>query len=395
MHGGTLANYGTLNNKYQLFSDGTLTNNSGGMIINGWTMEIGAGATVTNKSGGTLDNSLQLNNYGTITNESGGTLKNHTMDNKGTLNNGGTLFNNIDLTNNFFGKLTNESGGTLYNIGTLTNKSYSPMQGVYGLTNDGTLNNESTLSAGGTLINDTKMGNYGTLNNKSGASLTNNGYGDLDNYGTLNNKSGASLTNNGILGNYGTLNNSGTLTGSGNYIQVCGQTINNGSLTQTSIAILGGSLSGTGTITGAVTIANGATIHPGDSPGTLTINGPFSSSGNLLFDIAGTASGQYSLLQINGAATFMGGNVEFDFINGYSAKAGDSWDFLFATTITGWGTLNFTIDGLGPGLGRWEIENYGNGGGLLITSSVPIPSTLALLGTGLLGLFGIRRRFKK
>jgi hypothetical protein len=35
-----------------------------------------------------------------------------------------------------------------------------------------------------------------------------------------------------------------------------------------------------------------------------------------VFDIGGLAVGQDSVLQINGAATFSGGNIEFDFIGG-------------------------------------------------------------------------------
>jgi hypothetical protein len=42
-----------------------------------------------------------------------------------------------------------------------------------------------------------------------------------------------------------------------------------------------------------------------------------------VFDIGGLAVGQYSVLQINGAATFSGGNIEFDFIGGYKPSAGN------------------------------------------------------------------------
>ena len=79
-------------------------------------------------------------------------------------------------------------------------------------------------------------------------------------------------------------------------------------------------------------------MHPGNSTGTLTINGTFSSSGTLLIDIAGLDEGKFSVLKINGEAIFSGGNVEFDFIDGFKPIKGNFWDFLFADTITGWGT---------------------------------------------------------
>jgi hypothetical protein len=132
-----------------------------------------------------------------------------------------------------------------------------------------------------------------------------------------------------------------------------------------------------------VTIQSGASVHPGNSPGTLTINGPFSSSGNLLFDIGGLADGQYSVLKINGDASFSGGNVEFDFINGFNPKADDYWNFLFAKTITGWHSLDFTLNGLGIGY-VWKIDSIEGGENLSIKQApaVPLPTTLWLLGSG-------------
>jgi hypothetical protein len=198
---------------------------------------------------------------------------------------------------------------------------------------------------------------------------------------------------NGTLGNYGTLYNYGSITGTGNYTQTAGQTKNNGSLSQTSIDIRGGILSGTGTITGNVIIGSGATVQPGDAPGTLTINGNFSSSGKIIFEIGGLGSGLYSVLDINGNAIFTGGNIEFDFINGYSPSAGNSWDdFLLANSITGLDTLSFNVEGLGSGFG-YEFNPATGSFSISSVSSVPEPSTLALLGI-VLALLGTVRRWK-
>ena len=120
----------------------------------------------------------------------------------------------------------------------------------------------------------------------------------------------------------------------------------------------------------------------------LTINGTFASSGSMLFEIGGLGSGLYDVLNINGSAVFTGGNIGFNFINGFSPTAGNSWDFLLANSVTGWDTLSGpTFIGLGAGLG-WEVNPFANGERLLITAqtSVTEPSSVALLGLALVSL---------
>jgi fibronectin-binding autotransporter adhesin len=90
-----------------------------------------------------------------------------------------------------------------------------------------------------------------------------------------------------------------------------------GTMTQTSISINDGSLSGSGTITGDVIIGSGASLNPGNPgeiPGKMTINGDFISSGDLFFEIGGLDYGMYDILDINRDATFDYGTIEFDFI---------------------------------------------------------------------------------
>ncbi|MDP1558517.1 MAG: PEP-CTERM sorting domain-containing protein [Nitrosomonas sp.] len=331
---------------------------------------------------GYLSSSGILNNSGTL---SSGTTNNHA----GYLGNSGILTNSVDGNLTAFAYLGNLAGGNLKNYGSLNIGTLDDHTGS--LNNFGDLTNFGTLSYSGSLYNPGIFTNQGDLTTYATfGSLTNDGA--LFNQGTW--ATGGWLGNNGTLTNSGTLINTGGIGGIGTYTQTAGQTVINGSFSQSSIQILGGSLSGASTITGDVTIGDQANINPGNSPGTLTINGDFYSSGNLVFEIAGL--GEYDVLDINGNAAFAGGNVEFNFINDFHASINNYWDFFFADTITGMNSLNFTFNGLGKGLG-WDIIHLGNQGERLLITAVPEPEIYAMLltGLGLMGFMAPRRRKNK
>ncbi len=371
---GGLNNYGTLNNNSHIF-----INNVGSSISD-------------LENYGLLNNIGSLDAYGYLGNN-GHLVSNGTL----TIHNNGAMVNNGQLDNH--AQLTND-GGLLRNLINLNNSGTLGNNG--NLENNGTLNNSGTLNNNADLFNKAAiLNNSGTLNNAAGATLVNygaiNGNSVLYNTGILNNNAGATLQNDGTLRNdTGTVNNAGAITGTGTYIQTVGRTINNGTLTQALIQIDGGSLSGTGTINGNVNIGSAGSVNPGNSPGTLTINGDFASSGNLVFELAGLGSGQYDVLNINGNLFFTGGLITFNFINGFQAAAGDSWDFLFANSITGLGTLGFAFNGLGDGLG-WEFTESNGHLNLSLTRlgvSVPEPQTYALIALGLV-LLGVMARRKQ
>jgi len=81
---------------------------------------------------------------------------------------------------------------------------------------------------------------------------------------------------------------------------------------------------GGGTVNGRV--FNSGTVAPGD-PQTLTVNGNYwqDPTGQLVIDIAGANS--FDILDVNGNVT-LGGEVVFNFLNGYVPTANTRFSFL-------------------------------------------------------------------
>ena len=102
-------------------------------------------------------------------------------------------------------------------------------------------------------------------------------------------------------------------------------------------AFTGGTITGTGTLTGNVS-NTGATVSPGSSPGTLTIDGNYTQGADarLLIEIAGLADGEFDVLNITGTATLTGGTLEVVLLPGdYDIPMLTEFDFLQAGTLTG------------------------------------------------------------
>lgn len=84
----------------------------------------------------------------------------------------------------------------------------------------------------------------------------------------------------------------------------------NGSLGNTTVTVSsGGTLGGTGSIAGPVTVAGGGLVAPGNSIGTLTLGGKFSQGAGSTYQVELNAAGQSDRLAVGGTATIGSGST--------------------------------------------------------------------------------------
>ncbi len=103
---------------------------------------------------------------------------------------------------------------------------------------------------------------------------------------------------------------------------------NQGVVTASQIHVgIGGLIAGDGTLMGDV-MFSGGTLAPGNSTGTITIDGDLELGALLDIEIAGTGAGLFDVVSVTGDADVDGGTMTFSFIDGYLPTAGDSFEFL-------------------------------------------------------------------
>ncbi|TAE78951.1 MAG: hypothetical protein EAZ84_00165, partial [Verrucomicrobia bacterium] len=109
-----------------------------------------------------------------------------------------------------------------------------------------------------------------------------------------------------------------TLTGtnsySGNTSVQGGELVVNGTIAASTTTTIGNgaTISGSGSV-GNLTVDSGGSVNPGNSPGTLTVNGNYSQAGTLVAEITGlTAGTQHDQLIVNGTVSLSGSlNAQF------------------------------------------------------------------------------------
>ena len=226
--------------------------------------------------------------------------------------------------------------------------------------------------------------------------------------------------------NNNTLVISGTLTASqvtigatgnsGNVLQVnTGGAVAAGAITVNT----GGTLAGTGTVTGTTTVANNGTIRggTGTSTGTLTTgNVTVQSGGKIFMNLAASGTSIQLALGANTLDLKTGSILKLDDVTGYSATLGATYTIAQLTNGT-----TLLLDGLtkadGFQFGKYDITNgntgpvqidvsslpaLGAGTGLVLTRSgnnlvlsfvpVPEPALLFSLAAGVLGVGALVRK---
>jgi len=335
----------------------SLLNDAGGRILAnapGQALYINGGGTLTNN--GTMQvnpGSLLLVQNVSFTNFASNTLTGGTYSVAGTTLSPGTL--QIAPLGNTGGEIVNNAANII-------------LDGVNSNLVDG-----AGLDAMSNFSNNTAAGRFTITNGRAF-----NTAGDFSNAGAVE------------IGASSVLNVNG---GGGSYTQSGGSTRIDGSLRASGGVDFGaGTLEGIGTIVGNVTLS-GTTIQPGDAPGTLTIQGDYSQTGGVYNElISSSANG---LLDVFGRATLgPGAELNINLLNGFIPMFGETFTIMeFASSIGFFANAPggiFTMDSF-----QWQIAY--NPTDIVLTfesvapPTVPEPSTLILIATGLGVCLGWRR----
>jgi outer membrane autotransporter protein len=289
---------------------------TGGTTINGGTLSISSDANLGAPNGGLAFGGGALQTTATFTTARPVTL------NAG----GGTFIPNVGTTLTLAGAVGGVGGLTMVGGGTLVLAGASSYSG--GMTvNAGTLQLGlgASLFAGGALTVNGGIfnlnGNTQTVGALSGTGGTIAlGAGTLTTNSSTNTTLATQITGTGGLTKQGlgTLNLTGTNTYTGPTSVMAGILAVNGSLTSNVTVGAAGTLGGNGTITGLVT--NNGIIAPGNSIGTLTINGNFVQNAGSIYQVQVNPAGQSDRINTSGTATINGGMVQVQAQSGTYAR---------------------------------------------------------------------------
>jgi fibronectin-binding autotransporter adhesin len=177
------------------------------------------------------------------------------------------------------------------------------------------------------------------------------------------------------------------------FIHNQGNLVANGTVTGNVQINAGGLLDGDGVIVGNVNVDPFGQINPGNSIGTLTIEGDLTLDENSILTIEVNSLGNDQIV-VTGTLT-LGGELNIAFIDGFSPELGQSLllDIFTDQVQIGEGTsfAGFSVSGLADGLSLdADLDAVAQGQAVGITV-VPEPASLALLALGSL-LLAHRRR---
>ena len=219
------------------------------------------------------------------------------------------------------------------------------MTGAIGGTGGLTVNGPGTVILAGT---NTYTGGT-TVSGGILSGTTSSLQGNITNNATVQFNQATSGTYSGVISGTGSvaIQGGGTVTFSGANTYTGATTVSggtlvvNGSLASSVTLGSGGLLGGSGTIGGLV--SNGATLAPGNSIGTLTVNGNFSQIGGT-YVVEANAQGQSDRINVSGTATISGATVQV------VAAAGNYGTSTTYTILNATGGVSGTYSGVSSNL---------------------------------------------
>jgi len=219
--------------------------------------------------------------------------------------------------------------------------------------------------------------------------------------GILSGGAGGNLTKTGL----GALEitNTGSYPGNTNVNQ--GKLVISGNISTSILTTVasGATLGGSGTV-GALTVAAGGFVTPGNSPGILAVSGNYTQAGNYTAEITGTTAGSgHDQIGVTGAVDITGGSLTALFSGTYALS-----DMIFILLNDGTDAVTGTYAGFAQGAlvathggFDWQISydadstsNTFTGapnGNDIALRAIPEPGTALLAGLGLFALLRRRR----
>ena len=366
---------------------GVMNITAGNVTSQGATAEL-AGGSINLQNGASLTQSSGLLNWsggafngsGTLAFTNGG-LIGFSGSGDRTLNNPNLNFSFTDLTLPS-GSLTLRAGNLNLNttVSGSTNIPATTTLAMYGgtMTNNGPMNVGGSLGLYGGTLNGAGALNItgGTIDMPDTSTVVWAATGVFNNTGTLslsNRTITNAITNNGVINTTGGLTFTQLFTNQGGYNQNSGSSNFNSGFLQTAgttrlgtsvsapgnmtvggagYQMNGGSLGGSGTLTGNLNIAAG-TLAPGYSPGSLTVAGNLNlaPSSVTTIELGGTAAGTgYDQINVTGTAN-LGGTLNLNQFGAFVPVAGNTFDYMtFASSTGNFAAVNFNGAASGWGL---------------------------------------------